>query len=855
MSANDQLKAIIDLICSRQNVLIAYPAELAQLNPEESGQIVGSSLQELVSNIFPGQLEVKKLDNSKYLLRDKNISHSNYQGGMSLNGQVADLSGKMIPDVVIFQDGENPVISNANGEFSLQVPATKINQSIYFQSLGYVAMSKLPREIGETPVITLTDQPLQLQTITVIEKLPPIRTIAHEGNLKIKNRENGGFAFSPLYASDFIKQVQMLPGIQADDDLDARLKIRGSEANESLILLDGIPVYRTDHFYGIFSSANSNYFSEGTLYKNALPAQYGGRTGGLLSLSSSESATKWHGSAELDLLTASLTLFTPVSSKITWNLGARTSYLNAAELNSFDLTQPQSDFYRNNFRSLSRSERIKTNPFFNFRDLNSKITYTSGNGLKIDLNFFGSYDQLKNNYDIKYSSRINREDAISTEIFRNSENWENLGTSLNLEGILNNNWTIYSNTYFSAYSNFSDIRSMLTVDLPGKDMSSGFSNIQEGKIVSGGSIFYLVNHSEKQEFKFGIDYKYNQAAYSFGEDDKMLLNGKDHANQSSIFFEKIWAKNKNTNFIFGGRSTFYSPTGKLYLDPKFQINHHSGEYLTFKTSIHYANQFTRELNYENRLGQSANYLVMADGHKYPVGTSWQYMLGIDLNRSGWNLDVEFYRKSLDGVLEYSLQMPGIDPNQGFNKSRSYRVFSGKGKITGMDLLLSRSVKKYTGWIAYTLSKSTRQFREIRKNNPFPAENDRRHQFKWVNSYDLGNFTFSANYIFSSGKPYLALDEIPGEIDRRQLESRAFIRNLPSYQRLDLGLDYHFNLAGKKATLGVACFNITDHHNVKYLQYIYSVQADNEAGRPVNTILGTETSLLGRTPNLRFHLDF
>lgn len=855
INEGDQLKGIIEKLSSRQDILIAYPAELSNLYPRVAGRVQASTLPDLLADIFPTQLEIKELDDSKFLLRSAGIRNLNYEAGTTLKGKVVDLSGKGISDILIFQDGENAVLTNDQGDFTFPVAPEKINQKITFQGIGYLATAILPSEVTEEFILSMVDAPLQLDVVKVVERIPSIRSSGKESALKIKNKNNRTFTFSPLYASDIIKQIQLLPGVSADDDLDARIKIRGSEGNESLVLLDGIPVYRTDHFYGIFSSANANYFSEGSLYKNALPAQYGGRTGGLLSLRSGENTTSWQGTAEIDLLTASISLFTPINEKISWNFGARSSYLNAADLNSFDLTQPQSDFYQNNFRPISRSETISTDPLFNFQDLNSKIIFRPNDRLKLNLNFFGSSDRLKNNYDVKYSSRINRQEAISTEIYRNSQHWENLGSSLNIEADIIPDWKIISSTFLSSYRDLSDIRSLLTVRLPQQEMNSGFSNLQEGRISSYGSLIYLFNQTENQELKFGIDYKYHRTNYSFTEDDLTLLEGRGEANQFSVFSEKLWGNNKPTSLILGGRTTYYSPTERIYLDPKIQINHETGIDLVLKGSIHFAHQFTREINYENRLGQTASYLLMADGGRYPVGTSLQYMLGFNYQNSGWNLDVELYQKNLEGVLEYSLQRPGFDPNLAFNKSRSYRVLNGKGKILGMDFLLSRTTKNYTGWIAYTLSKSTRQFREVRRNQPFPAENDRRHQLKWINAYNLGKFTLSANYIFSSGKPYLALDELPGQVDQNKLEPRAFIRNLPSYQRLDLGIDYHFNLAGKKATIGLACFNITDYDNVKYLQYIYSVQIDDEAGRKVNTILGTETSLLGRTPNLKFRLDF
>jgi hypothetical protein len=72
----------------------------------------------------------------------------------------------------------------------------------------------------------------------------------------------------------------------------------------------------------------------------------------------------------------------------------------------------------------------------------------------------------------------------------------------------------------------------------------------------------------------------------------------------------------------------------------------------------------------------------------------------------------------------------------------------------------------TGWIAYTLSKSTRQFDEINFGKTFPYAYDRRHQLNINANYFIGEKSkkgrtirkeFSATFNFASGK-YITLVE-------------------------------------------------------------------------------------------------
>ena len=65
---------------------------------------------------------------------------------------------------------------------------------------------------------------------------------------------------------------------------DKGIRIRGSEEENSLVLMDGLPVYDPYHFYNIFSPFNGHYFSSVSIYKNNMPVEYGGRIDGLISL-------------------------------------------------------------------------------------------------------------------------------------------------------------------------------------------------------------------------------------------------------------------------------------------------------------------------------------------------------------------------------------------------------------------------------------------------------------------------------------------------------------------------------------------------------------------------------------------
>ena len=80
-----------------------------------------------------------------------------------------------------------------------------------------------------------------------------------------------------LGEADLVKTLQQLPGVAVGTEGMTGLYVRGGGADENLYLLDGNPVYHTDHVLGFFSAFNPDAVKNATFYKGSFPAEYGGR--------------------------------------------------------------------------------------------------------------------------------------------------------------------------------------------------------------------------------------------------------------------------------------------------------------------------------------------------------------------------------------------------------------------------------------------------------------------------------------------------------------------------------------------------------------------------------------------------
>ena len=171
-------------------------------------------------------------------------------------------------------------------------------------------------------------------------------------------------------------------------------------------------------------------------------------------------------------------------------------------------------------------------------------------------------------------------------------------------------------------------------------------------------------------------------------------------------------------------------------------------------------------------------------------------------------------------------------------------------------MLKKSFSDYSSWISYSLSEVTNSFREIDHGNSYPAQDDQRHQLKWINQYRLKKWDFSMTYVFASGHPYTNLSAILDQRNRGDLPPQDRLEYLSDYHRVDVGINYSFKAWGKKASLGASIFNLLDRDNVKYVQYTFVVKESDNTNKPgKNTVVGTELNMLGFTPNVSFSITF
>ena len=103
-----------------------------------------------------------------------------------------------------------------------------------------------------------------------------------------------------------------MPGVKAAGEGNSGFYVRGGAADQNLILLDEATVYNPSHLLGFFSAFNSDAIKDLTLYKGAMPAEYGGRLSSVVDIKMNDGNNKdYHVSGGLGLIASRLTVEGP----------------------------------------------------------------------------------------------------------------------------------------------------------------------------------------------------------------------------------------------------------------------------------------------------------------------------------------------------------------------------------------------------------------------------------------------------------------------------------------------------------------------------------------------------------------
>ena len=210
---------------------------------------------------------------------------------------------------------------------------------------------------------------------------------------------------------------------------------------------------------------------------------------------------------------------------------------------------------------------------------------------------------------------------------------------------------------------------------------------------------------------------------------------------------------------------------------------------------------------------------------------------------------------MHNMIEYE---EGYAPGTEIDDNTDNHLTFGTGESYGAELLIKKNRGRLTGWLGYTLSKTTRTFNEINEGKTFPATYDRTHDLSISATYPINRYwTLSGVFIFATGNA-ITLPEssyiINGEIRTEYGERNSY--RIKPYHRGDISFTYYQSLRRQKRERFESSWTFSI-YNLYNRQNVYFIYFDEEGSLEEGTLdlSAKQVSLFPILPTITWNFKF
>lgn len=622
---------------------------------------------------------------------------------------------------------------------------------------------------------------------------------------------------------DVAKVMQLFPGVQSGNEASSGLYVRGGDAGQNLMTVDGVPVYNTSHLFGFFSVFNPSTVKHVELRKGAFPARYGGRSSSVLDIRLKEGNTKrFSGEGAIGLVSSKLQIEGPL-----WY--EQTSFLLSMRRTYVDLLSMPVMAYYNSLDQDVRDENYSSNATlaYYFYDINAKVNHKFSESDRLYFSLYTGNDNLEIGneelYDgtaVQYTEKRDRE--ISWGSMNGSLRWNHrYGHKLFSNTIL-----AYTDYKFVAFDKrFSE----------GVSGLNSYSDFVRFNYVSGVKDYVVINNwdfvpNNAHLIKFGAeafnhDFRPGINTTSTFHDEASVTNLDSNivnAMEGAIYFEDNVKVNDKIRLNGGFRFSGIMVDGANYFafEPRLSLRILTGRDWALKSGYARMTQYLHMLS-NSTLGMPTDLYVPVTNEVRPQ-LSDQYTIGLAKTINGEYLfSIESYQKTMKDLITYKEGYDLLTSGDNWED----RVVIGNGYSKGLEVLLQKKVGVVSGWISYTYSTTTRQFNGLNNGNAFPFENDRRHDFSLVYIKKLSdNWEFSSNLIFGTGNAmnlpnvrYSGLGDGKQDYEVYFTDRKNNFRAAP-YHRWDVSFKHFRQRRWGTGVMTYSLYNVYNRNNPFYYFY-------------------------------------
>lgn len=851
------LRAALSEISQKSQVQFVYSDELLKFEYRVSAKLADKTppeiLDEILNDLPIGYVAQSK---SQIVLTEKSTIKEKYG---TVQGQVLDAAtGEALSGANVEVLGTTyGVASNFGGFFTLKLPVGE--HTLRVSVIGYEAVTRQQVQViaGKKIYLTLRLKPtvLQMQEVQVTSSRNNVPDhMAIEPSVLTVRRSQ--FTATPTVGEpDLFRTLQNLPGVSSPNDYSNELFIRGGNADQNLIMLDGAVVYNPYHLLGLAGAFNPDIVEQVNLSLGGFSARYGDRLSSVIDVrTKSTNGGGTGGFGNFSLMSSKLTVLGAAHPKLNWIVSGRRTYHDVAAslFVGKDVPYYFYDFYGKLIFSPGKNDVFYFSSFYS-RD---QFSYTEET----------RFPNIEDVFEIPTDSPLIPKDEGYTS--RKSEFffWNNL--------ILTAHWLHDFNANGQFELQFSQSRS--PSDLAYEDSFIAASNASEGTRqhvdlenqearennnlqVDNGILDrslkadWTLPVAQNHKLSFGGGYSFIRLKY-FWEgllneiDQKELAVFFDAApdsfdyrrplQQFYFYAEDAWTVNHRWSIRPGVRFEKRRFNSNWAIEPRLNLSYQWNDALTLKAAY---GLFHQGLGTSLEKGYLQFLPLPFPSENAPLEKSHHFIAGLEWRGDKWEFTAEGYYKTLSGLLK------SINGDPDFTH--------GTGRAYGLEFGLRRLGDRFNFEINYALSYAKRNFDGVK----YYAAFDQRHNLSALGQYHLGkNWLFNFRWSLATGRPFNADDiffiqrrfdpatgewysyfiprvEPPVEADFSQDKNRL---RYPLYHRLDVSFTKRIQKHGWALLPYIQVVNAYYRRNVLAYDWEYGEQLINRTTISMMPIIPT-----------------
>ena len=766
----------------------------------------------------------------------------------TLSGTIFEASSNesLIGVTVAVSELKTGTTTNEYGFYSITLP-----EGEYQIIVSYLGFQEIVQTITLNKNVkldfNLTEKTEELQEVVVTDNVEKLDI--RKPQMSVTSLTSNTIKEIPvvLGESDVIKSLLLLPGVTSAGEASSGFNVRGGAADQNLILLDEATVFNSSHLFGFFSVFNPDAIKDVKLFKGGIPARYGGRVSSVLDIFQKEGNSKeFKVNGGIGAVASRLLIEGPIQKdKTSFLAGGRASYAHLF-LPLFDIDN-KAYFY----------------------DLNTKITHRINENNSVFLSGYFGRDLFN------VSDRFVNEYGNAVGNLR----WNHLFS----DKLFSNLSLIYSDYYYG-----------LELDFVGFEWNSGIQNF---------NLKYDLKHylNNKLQLNYGINsiyYVFNPGKIVPNSPDSGIVEDqltKKYANENAAYIDVEHEITENLSIEYGLRASQFSRFGQgeffvyaddnpVDFDPFTQTYGEAnpidtispGRSETMKSFFNLEPRISMSYTFKENNSIKASYTRLAQYLHLISNTNsptpldvWtpsgpfvepqlldQYAFGYfrNIQEGAYSLEAETFYKTIQNRIDY------IDgANLIANDAIEQVILSGEARAYGLELLFRKNEGRFTGWLAYTLSKSEQRTpgrttleTGINMGQWYNTPYDKTHDLSVYGSFELNEkWSFNANFIYQTGQP----TNYPiGQFEFEDMTVPYYgLRNkerLPDYHRLDISAILTPKRNKRKKIQSEWVFSIYNAYSRKNAASI-NFRENEDTGR--NEAI--RTSIFGIIPSVTYNFKF